>query len=833
MPVARLSFPAYQSSNENGGGNHAWQNVSGAGSSASGAGAFDTRDPNSADMNWIRSYGDGSRGGASIPTGSIIKGIVVGFQATQPSGSQSGGTYDVSIFKNGSAVASKTGSLSNGGSIGPFGSSVDLWGLGATATPAFFSTGIYFGLHLNFPTITSNITFYAWNGYMDIYYDDPTPVASSISVGAGNNQSAQISTQFGQQLYAIVKDQGGNPMAGVSVTFTMPASGATARFNSVGGSATATAVTNSSGGAVSPFFYANGTAGSYNPVADVTGSSPLIYTLFNATNTNPPVTLVPTTMSVIQGNGQQAAVLTTFNTQLKVKVFDQFGAAFPNADIRWTAPGSGASGTYQGGNPGQSFSDASGVATAPALTANNTAGAWSATATAFGTAVTQGFNLTNLANNSPPTPTSLQYVQGANQGAALSANFALTMKVKVLDQYGSAYAGATCNATLPGSTYGTWLGGSGNVKTAVSDASGIADFGTVTASSTARASWAIAVACAGTGGVSITNLNNVDVTVVAAVSAVSGGGQTTPTSSSFASALKARATNGLGGGVQNVNITFTAPGTAASCRFAGSTTQVVATDVNGDATSAVPVATSTTGSYTVTATAPGVVGFLAPTTYGTIANFPLINGAQAYLPEVCLPTLESPGSASTFGAGTGSPVSPWLSPTQAVGNPGSSTIYATNVQQPPTANRSQQLLFNPAPASWAAIKNDALITKLFFQCWGRGLPNGGTLGDLLLSFIKNGNLHPNFSQIPYVGWGNGSFAQLGVSQFNPPTTGINSIVGADLKNSNTGYGLAIAPSAGTVPGGGFNINGAVMRVCYQDVDKSNLIVSIPLQVCHF
>ena len=275
MPVARLQFSVYQTSNENGGGGHPWLNVQGAGATAEGAGAYSIRDPNSADMNWLRSNGDGARGSADIPAGATITGIVIGFQISCTNGNQSGGSYNVSIFKGSTAVASKTGSIGNNSSVGPFGASNDLWGLGALATPEYF-TNMYFGHHCNFPVITGNIYVYSWNGYMDIYYNDPVPTPASISVGGGNNQSAEVNTQYGLQLYAIVRDQGGNPMAGKSVTFTMPASGATARFNSVGGPATATAITNASGGAVSPFFFANGTAGSFQPVADVTGSSPLM-----------------------------------------------------------------------------------------------------------------------------------------------------------------------------------------------------------------------------------------------------------------------------------------------------------------------------------------------------------------------------------------------------------------------------------------------------------------------------------------------------------------------------------------------------------------------------
>lgn len=829
MPVARLQFSGYQSSNENGGGNHAWSNVQGAGSTAEGAGAYSIRDPNSADMNWIRSQGDGARGSATIPSGSIIKGIVVGFQAHQYNGSQVGGSYDCSIFKAGSAVASKTGSMAQGASIGSFGSPTDLWGLGALATSSYF-TNMYFGLHLNFPTIASDISIYAWNGYMDIYYDDPTPVPTAISSGGGNNQSTIINTQFGLQLYAIVTDQGGNPMPGISVTFTLPASGASGGFNSLGGPKTATATTNSSGGAVSPFFFANGTTGNWNPVADVTGSSPLIYVLFNATNNPAPVTKVPSSITIIQGSGQQTAVSTAFPTLQKVKVFDQFSAIMPNVDITWSVPASGARGTYAGGTPAHTFTDVSGIATAPVLSANSIAGAW--TENAFPTdapAVVAPFLLTNLANNSPPSPTSGQVISGSNQSAALGGAFPNTFQVKILDQYGSAYAGATVTVTTPGTTYGTWASNGSITRTAVSDANGLATFGVLNASTTVRTNWSVTIAAlAEVANVPFavnevfTGLNNVDATIATTLTAVSGMSQITPASTAFPLALSARATNGLGSPIQNVSVTFTAPGSAASCRFSGASTQIVNTDVNGLAVSVIPVATATDGSYSVTASASGL----------TSCSFPLQNG-NVYLPEVCT-SLENPQSASSSTIGSAGTTTAWLSPTQAIGNPGSTSIYATNTQQPPATGRSNGLLFNPAPASWAAsaIEAEAKITKLNFQMWGRGLPNGGTLAAdaIRISFVKNGVISSLYNMIPYVGWGNGVFAQFAIATYSPAA---GFITKADLQNSNTGFMITNIAQAGTVPGGGFNLNGAQMSVCYQNVDKSGLIVTIPLQVCIF
>src|SRR5207253_46310 len=88
--------------------------------------------------------------------------------------------------------------------------------------------------------------------------------AAVITANAGTPQSATISTAFSTALQAKVTDAGNNPLAGVSVTFAAPASGASGTF-----AASATVVTNGSGIATAPALTANGTAGSYNVVASV------------------------------------------------------------------------------------------------------------------------------------------------------------------------------------------------------------------------------------------------------------------------------------------------------------------------------------------------------------------------------------------------------------------------------------------------------------------------------------------------------------------------------------------------------------------------------------
>lgn len=105
--------------------------------------------------------------------------------------------------------------------------------------------------------------------------------ASAIVVNSGTNQSANIGTNFGSPLVARVTDSYGNPVAGVTVTFTAPTTGARAAFG--GTSATATAVSAVTGLASSgsATLKANFIVGSYNVVASATGLSSASFAMTN------------------------------------------------------------------------------------------------------------------------------------------------------------------------------------------------------------------------------------------------------------------------------------------------------------------------------------------------------------------------------------------------------------------------------------------------------------------------------------------------------------------------------------------------------------------------
>ncbi len=220
-----------------------------------------------------------------------------------------------------------------------------------------------------------------------------TPV-ESIAATSGTPQSAPAGEAFAPLVATVTETKsgspGGSPVSGVLVTFTAPTTGASVAFTN--GTNTTTMTTDANGNVSIPLT-ANGTAGGpYTVTATVSGAaSPANFSLTNTAS-------APAIITATNGVTQSVAVNSAF-APLGATVLDSNNNPLEGVVVTFAAPTSGASGTFAT-NPisatATATTGANGVATAPAFTANSTAGSYTVTATT-GSLGPANFNLTNTA----------------------------------------------------------------------------------------------------------------------------------------------------------------------------------------------------------------------------------------------------------------------------------------------------------------------------------------------------------------------------------------------------------------------------------------------------
>jgi hypothetical protein len=119
--------------------------------------------------------------------------------------------------------------------------------------------------------------------------DDDAPV--SIELAGGDDQTALVGTAFPTELSVVVKNAQGHVVQGASVSFSVPASGASALFG--GSQASVTVLTDADGSATAPSLIANAVVGSYLATAQVEGlTSAVSFHLNNVTSVNASLTSV-------------------------------------------------------------------------------------------------------------------------------------------------------------------------------------------------------------------------------------------------------------------------------------------------------------------------------------------------------------------------------------------------------------------------------------------------------------------------------------------------------------------------------------------------------------
>jgi hypothetical protein len=354
----------------------------------------------------------------------------------------------------------------------------------------------------------------------------------------------------------------------------------------------------------------------------------------NSSNFTPPTETVAAT----GGSPQSARLNTAFAAPLVATVM-LGGQPVSGAFVVFTAPATGASGTFASSstNTETDTTNASGVATSSTFTANGIIGADPVTGSVAGVTATTTFSLTNTSG----PPASIAATSGSLQNATISTAFGAPLVATVVDSNSNPVSGASVTFTAPATgASGTFASNSSATETDTTNASGVATSSTFTADATAG-SYTVTATVSGVTAAADFKLANVTGALIA-IAATSGTPQSATVNAAFAAPLVATVVDGNMNPVSGALVTFEIPPTGASGTFAGGV-DTATTNASGVATSAAFTANGSVGSYTVTAT---VAAGAEP------ANFTLTNTAINY--AFYLSGLEAINGGSNFYALAGS-----------------------------------------------------------------------------------------------------------------------------------------------------------------------------------
>ncbi len=446
--------------------------------------------------------------------------------------------------------------------------------------------------------------------------------AAKIEANGGNGQTATAGSAVATPPSVIVKDNAGNAVSGVSVTFASSTGVVT------GGSAT----TNASGIATVGSWTLSTTAGA-NTLTATSGSltgSPLSFT---ATGTAGPAASI----AANAGNGQTAVAGSAVATPPSVIVRDANNNPVSGTNVTFAT----ADGTLTGGS---ATTNASGIATVGSWTLRSTAGANTMTATS-GTLT--GSPVTFTATGTPPPASSIALNGGSGQSALAGSAVATAPSVIVKDAFGTPVAGVSITFAVTGG------GGSGTGLLASSNASGIATVGSWTLGTTAGANTMAASPTSGSlSGSPVTFTATGTVGPAAAIQLNNGSGQIATAGSSVATAPRVKVTDANGNGVAGVSVTFSVTGGGGS-----GTGLVATTDANGIAAVGSWTLGTATGPNTMTAAGTSITLTGSPVTFTATG----VAGSAAFI------TING-GNGQTATRGTAVATAPSVRVTDANGN---------------------------------------------------------------------------------------------------------------------------------------------------------------------
>ena len=340
----------------------------------------------------------------------------------------------------------------------------------------------------------------------------------------------------------------------------------------------------------------------------------------NSSNFNTPAEAITAT----SGTPQSAPLNTAFAAPL-VATVSMGGSPVSGAFVVFTAPATGASGTFAGGTATETdTTNASGVATSSMFTANGTIGADMVTATVAGTTATANFSLTN---SSGPAA-SITATSGSLQDATISTAFEVPLVATVVDSNQNPVSGVSVTFTAPPTgASGAFASNSTSSETDTTNASGVATSSTFTANATAG-SYTVTATVAGVATATNFTLTNITGAVIS-ITTTSGTPQSAVVNAAFGAPLSVTVLDSNRNPLSGALVTFEVPATGASGSFAGGA-NTATTNASGVATSAIFTANGSVGTYTVTAT---VASGAEPANFvltNTAINFAFyLNGLEA------------------------------------------------------------------------------------------------------------------------------------------------------------------------------------------------------------
>jgi uncharacterized protein (TIGR03437 family) len=410
----------------------------------------------------------------------------------------------------------------------------------------------------------------------------------SIVGGQGQLMLASTSTAdgpaYGSSLQVLASDSNGNPIAGLSVTFSVPPSGGTLQLGGRGADSQV-ATTNSAGIASVDFLttspQSNDTQGFLQSLVTASAANSNAVTFYI---TSIPFSPTPTINLLAPQSGVSltAAEGSTLPGTLKARVYSSSGTGIPNVALSLT----------DDGNPTLVPTVACNAPGGLVLT--NSTGTASCDLT-FGPRIGSGTFIAKIGNTHTSLPfqftvtagpaASAQIVQGNNQTASAGQRFYLALLIHVADSGGNTVAGVpvTWQVINPGAV-------------TLSNVIGTTDSnGNASALAIAGGIGGVAQVQATAGAASATF--NLTVTIPSAgLQKVSGDQQTTVINTAFTSALTVEVVDSSGNGLPGAQVNFQVTSGTATV---GSLSAI--TDSSGQASTTV-TAGAAPGTITVSAT---------------------------------------------------------------------------------------------------------------------------------------------------------------------------------------------------------------------------------------